>query len=191
MPLSNGISDEILMEQVKYGKRAALALLFDRYKLPLYQFFCYQKLDAPAAEDLVQTVFERMLRYCQSYREGSAVKTWVYQIARNTVKDHWKKFDNQPVGYQKLRIDGQLTIQLAVAAEADADVEQKESLTLLQAALERLSAEQREILVLARLERMPYKELALVLGCTESAVKVKVHRALQELRKWYFKLERI
>ena len=59
---------------------------------------------------------------------------------------------------------------------------------LLKAAFAELPVEKREILTLGMIERMPYKQVAEVMGLTESAVKVRVHRAVKELRAVYMRL---
>ena len=64
----------------------------------------------------------------------------------------------------------------------------REELRLLERALRRLSVEKRETLLLARFGAMPYTEIAETLGCTVSAVKVRVHRAVRELREIYSKM---
>jgi len=84
-------TDEQLMEQVSQENLNALSVLFDRYQVPLYNFFYRQNYDGAFSEDLVQTVFERILKYRQSYVSGMTFRSWMYQIARNAKTDHYKK----------------------------------------------------------------------------------------------------
>jgi RNA polymerase sigma-70 factor (ECF subfamily) len=65
-----------------------------------------------------------------------------------------------------------------------------DELHLLSVAMEKLSDEKREILLLSKYQEMKYKEIGEVLGCTEGAVKVKVFRALQALKAVYVQLEK-
>ncbi|HCZ37602.1 MAG TPA: RNA polymerase sigma factor, partial [Cytophagales bacterium] len=58
-------------------------------------------------------------------------------------------------------------------------------------AMDKLPLEKREIILLSKYEEMKYNEIGEVLGCSEGAVKVKVFRALQELKAIYKQLERI
>jgi RNA polymerase sigma-70 factor (ECF subfamily) len=62
------------------------------------------------------------------------------------------------------------------------DLERDENQMMLQHALDRLPAEKREILLLSKYQDRKYKEIGEILGCSEGAVKVKVFRALQELK---------
>jgi len=59
----------------------------------------------------------------------------------------------------------------------------------LHQALEQLPPDKREILVLSKLKEMKFSEIAQIMGCSESAAKVKAHRALKELRKVYMDIE--
>jgi RNA polymerase sigma-70 factor (ECF subfamily) len=57
-------------------------------------------------------------------------------------------------------------------------------------AMDRLPVDKREILLLSKFQDKKYKEIGEIIGCSEGAVKVKVFRALQELREVYRKLEK-
>ncbi|HLX11690.1 MAG TPA: RNA polymerase sigma factor, partial [Bacteroidota bacterium] len=59
---------------------------------------------------------------------------------------------------------------------------------LLQRALERLPADKREIIVLSKYQDLKYSVIAELLGCSEENVKVRVHRAIAELRKIFMEL---
>lgn len=71
------------------------------------------------------------------------------------------------------------------------EIQQSEELQLLAVAMDKLPLEKREIILLSKYEEMKYNEIGEVLGCSEGAVKVKVFRALQELKAIYKQLERI
>ena len=64
----------------------------------------------------------------------------------------------------------------------------QEELNQLRTALQKLDPEKREVLILSKLQGLKYKEIANLLGCTEGAVKVKVFRALKELKKVFEKM---
>jgi RNA polymerase sigma factor (sigma-70 family) len=70
-------------------------------------------------------------------------------------------------------------------------MQQMEEHQLLSMAMERLPDDKREVLLLSKFQEKKYSEIGEVLGCTEGAVKVKVFRALQELKVIYKQLERI
>ena len=71
------------MMQVKEGGIRQLALLFERYQNPVYRYFLQTVQDQSLSEDLTQNVFERIIKYRNSFREESVFKSWIFSIARN------------------------------------------------------------------------------------------------------------
>jgi RNA polymerase sigma factor (sigma-70 family) len=172
------VSDEDVMLQVRNGEVEMLGVLFDRYQAPLFNFYCKMTQDRTVSEDLVQEVFLRILRYRQTYRPNTTFRTWMYQIARNTRLDQVRKtrpeapFASEPVAPTSLN-----------------SAQQQQEAALLQRALMRLPEDKRELLVLSRFQELKYDEIARLLGCEVGAVKVRVHRALQQLRQIFLQLE--
>lgn len=183
MPGTSTLSDEDLMLQVQRNKLQQAAELFERYQVKLYNFFLYHRFDETTSEDLTQTVFERMIRYRQSYRSEASFRTWLYQIARNvrldTLKSRQQAFSNDFTEVE----------QLAVIEESV--LEKQETNQNLHKAMRHLPDEYREVLVLTRFQQLKYAEVANLLNLTESAVKVRVHRAIKQLRENYFKIEEL
>jgi RNA polymerase sigma-70 factor (ECF subfamily) len=156
-----------------------LGVLFDRYQAPLFNFYSKMTQDRTVSEDLVQEVFLRILRYRQTYRPGTTFRTWMYQIARNTRIDQ----------VRKVRPESPLTSEPLAPTRASDDAERQQEAQLLQRALMHLPEDKREILVLSRFQELKYDEIGRLLGCETGAVKVRVHRALQQLREVYLTLE--
>jgi RNA polymerase sigma factor (sigma-70 family) len=174
------VADEELMVQVRNGEVEMLGVLFDRYQTPLYNFYTKMTQDRAVSEDLVQDVFLRILRYRQSYRPGTAFRTWMYQIARNARLDH----------VRKVKPEEPLTAEPIAAAPSSDWAQQKQEALLLQRALMLLPEDKREILILSRYQELKYEQIARLMSCEVGAVKVRVHRALQQLREIYQQLER-
>src|SRR5476651_981087 len=72
---------------VKAGDLERMSLLFERHHRPLFEFLFHLTQRREASEDMVQTVFYRMLKYRNSFTEGSNFSGWMYHIARNVLKD--------------------------------------------------------------------------------------------------------
>jgi len=178
--MTKPVPDEELMLLVRNGECDMLGVLFDRYQTPLFNFYCKLTGNRAASEDLVQEVFFRILKYRQSYRPGTAFRSWMYQIARNTRLDQARK----------QRPETELDTELAPPAPPADSAQQEQQAALLHRALLQMPEEKREVLVLSRFQDMKYNEIAQLLGCEVGAVKVRVHRALQELREIYARLER-
>lgn len=166
-------SDEELMLSVREGKGEMLGVLFDRYQVPLFNFYSKLTGDWAASEDLVQEVFLRILKYRRTYRPDKPFRTWMYQIARNTRLDH----------VRKKRPDTNWEPDWAPTTQDVDTAQQSQELALLQRALMQMSEAQREVLVLTRFQELGYDEVGELLGCEAGAVKVRVHRALKELRE--------
>lgn len=172
-------SDEELMMQVKDGDTQRLGILFERHQARLYQFCLRMTGSAALAEDLVQDVFTRMLRYSRTFRADSHFLPWAYRLARNATNDHFRKHRHEPPMPEETapQVDGTPGAQdRLVTAEASA---------LLRRALLELPEDKREVLVLSRFHSLKYQEIAELLECSEGAVKVRVHRAVKQLRETY------
>jgi RNA polymerase sigma factor (sigma-70 family) len=176
-------TDENLMLAVQRGEVSQLGVLFDRHHRSLFDFFARVTGSRSTAEDLVQDVFFRILKYRATFREESRFKAWMFHIARNARIDYYRK--KQPDA--ALPEDG----TGAVASRSPLpghELEQEQQAALLECALFKLPAEKREVLILSRYQEMKYEQIAEVMGCEVGAVKVRVHRALKDLREIFLKL---
>ncbi|MEO8473286.1 MAG: RNA polymerase sigma factor [Chryseolinea sp.] len=179
------LSDNALMLKVKDGDLDRLSLLFERYKRPLYGFFYGMNCDSELSEDLVQNVFLRILKYRYLFRGDGDFRTWLYHIARNVNYDNFRKNKIQKkesIEDWEERIEGDMN--------RATEIEKDDELNLLSMAMDRLPEDRKEILLLSKYQDKKYKEIGDIIGCSEGAVKVKVFRALQELRVVYKQLEK-
>lgn len=174
----HSVTDEELMLQVRDGAGETLGVLFDRYQKPLFNFYCKLTGSRALSEDLVQEVFLRILRYGRSYQPGTPFRAWIYQIARNARVDHFRKTRPQT------EFDPDM---LPPVMPTDSAQEQQEA-ALLQEALLRLPEEKREVLLLSRFHELKCEEIARMVGCEVTTVRVRIHRALQELREIFRQL---
>ena len=79
------------MHAVQGGQLDALGELFERHHRPVFHFLSRTTGDAALAEDLVQEVFVRILKYRHTYDVASRFDTWLFRIARNARADHFRK----------------------------------------------------------------------------------------------------
>ncbi|WP_345222380.1 RNA polymerase sigma factor [Hymenobacter koreensis] len=175
-------SDDYLMAQVQANDLDQLAVLFDRYHLPIFNYLLQRtNRDRETAEDLTQTVFERLLKYRTSYQSGQPFRAWIYQLARNVHADHWQRQQRMHTSdLQEVEQQGGFgPSAFAAMTTTERDQNLHEALALLPDA-------QRDILVLHRFQGFSYEEIGQQLACTAGAAKVKAHRALQALRAIYF-----
>lgn len=176
------LSDEEWMLSLSEGNLDGASQLFERYQVRLYNFFLRLGYERAVSEDLTQNVFERLLKYRQSYRNQTAFPSWIFQIARNVSADYYNK--------NRLKMSDFSSTETVADESISVQMEEAENTETLHRAMARLPAEQREILVLTRFQNLKYSEVADILGCTESNAKVKAHRAIKQLRELYFKMEK-
>ena len=168
---------------VKNGDLGKMSLLFERYHKPLFGYLFHQTGQRVESEDLVQTVFYLMLKNRGTFSADGIFRAWMYQIARNTLINSAKK--SKRMVYKADFADNENQL---VENELERNFEQNEARAKLENTIARLPADQREVLILSKYQELPYKEIAEILKTTEGNVKVKVFRAVEELKKIYKKI---
>ena len=174
--------DQELMNEVKNGRVKRLGVLFERHERRLFNFCLRMTGDREASEDLVQEVFMRILKYRHTYRSDSDFTVWTYQMARNACHDHFRRHG------RRAEVGREPPEMASPAATPSEEVEASEEIALLHRALAELPVEKREVLVLGRFRELKYEQVAKLLGCSVGAVKVRMHRAVKELRDVYHRL---
>ena len=189
MPVKTDILQELtdneLMSTIQSGDLKPMDELYRRYRQEVYAYLLGIHRRQALAEDLLQMIFIRVMKYAHRYQNGTNFRHWLFRLAKNVSKDHFLVKSNRPTE------DISKLYQWSAGGRiADQEIIRRESHQLLHQALEVLSPSEREVLVLSKLEGMKYVDIAEILDCSEGAVKVKVFRALKALRKVYLKLEK-
>jgi RNA polymerase sigma factor (sigma-70 family) len=179
------ISDNALMLKVKNGDIDKMGLLYERYNRQLFRFIFNMTRQRELSEDIVQNIFLRMLRYPDGFMGFGEFKTWMYHIARNAVYDHFRKVKRTPEHYDLTNLEERIEGE----QNSDTRLEKEQELKTLETAMDKLSDENRELLILCRFQELKYHEIAKILNTTEGAIKVRVHRALNQLKTNYLKIE--
>jgi RNA polymerase sigma-70 factor (ECF subfamily) len=172
-------TDKELMVAVQNGDLEKLGDLFERHHSRIYSFCFRLTGKAAAAEDLTQETFLRALRYNRTFKGTSDFLPWLYRVARNVANDHFRRRGVPEHGVETLPEVPSGERPVAEALELAEDSER------LRAALDRLPAAGREVLVLSRFEYRKYEEIGQILGCSVGAVKTRAHRALKQLGEIY------
>jgi len=171
------------MMSVRDGEMSNLAPLFDRHSARLYNYYVRLTGDRQLSEDLVQDVFLRIMKYRHTFRGESRFTTWMFSIARNVQVDNARRWSReQPFSHGNDDAPG------SDEPLSDDTVDYRYDAALLRDALLRLSPEKREALILSRYQGLRYTEIAAVSGCSVESVKVRVHRAIHDLRKIFFEM---
>ena len=179
-------SDHALMLAVRDGELDALGELFERHHGPLFGFLLKHTGQRTAAEDIAQTVFQRMLKYRHTYRDEGRFAAWMYHLARRCAADHFRKANAAPHATDPANLQDHADD----APDAGARAAVRDDHALLHTALARLDRDDREVLLLARFQELSFAEIAGILECSVGAAKVRAHRALHSLRTVYLRLQK-
>ena len=162
------------MLKVKLGDLQKLGLLFERYNKNLFGFFFRLTRDAQLSEDLVQGVFERLLKHRETYTGDGSFTSWLFSIARNLHIDHCRK--------EKRNVEVASEDMGNYAQEEIPDDPITSRKLILEQALQQLDEDKRDVLIMSRYQGLMYQEIADIMGTSESAIKVKMFRTMNELR---------
>jgi RNA polymerase sigma-70 factor (ECF subfamily) len=176
--VAGGLSDDrSLLERIRRGDAGGAEELFERYAPALLRFADRMLSDRESAEEVTQEVFVKVISRAHQYDGRAAVSSWLFAIAANACRDRRRRDRRAAI------------VPLDAAAELPARGEGiearlvgRERRTAVRRALEGLSEEQREALVLARYHGLPYAEIARVLGISVGAVKTRIFRAVENLK---------
>ena len=181
----------LLVRRCLAGDAAAWEELVQRHHRRIYNI-CYRFAgSADDAQDLTQEVFIKMYRTLKSYDvEKGAFMTWVTTITRNLLVDHFRKtkqdrvtdsLDAAPSEHEDaMPLSEQIEDQ---SAPPDARAQSQQVGEAVHQALQKLSPDLREAVILRDLQDMDYREIATVLKVPEGTVKSRINRGRAELAR--------
>jgi RNA polymerase sigma factor (sigma-70 family) len=176
--------EQQLIERCLNGQQAAWDELVKLHTARVYGI-CYRFTGSEhEAQDLTQEVFLRVFRSLKSFRVGEGSFTvWLARLSRNLLIDHYRRTKLERATDS---IENQLPMleeKTAMSARSDGLLAAREAGELLQKALQKLSPELRETVILRDLEEMEYREIAQVLNVPEGTVKSRLSRGRAELAR--------
>jgi len=177
-------AETALIERCLNGEQAAWDELVKTYTKRVYGI-CYRFTGRDnEAQDLTQDVFLRVFKSLGSFRagEGSLV-VWLTRLTRNLLVDHYRrsKYDRVTDAIED-RLST-LEERTAQSSRTDGLLAGREAGELLQAALQKLSPELREAVILRDLQELEYREIAQALSVPEGTVKSRLNRGRAELAR--------
>lgn len=184
-------TDEELMLAYGAGDEDALVILFQRYKLRIFNYFLRHLNDRAAAEDLLQSTFLKIHRVRKSYRPTAAFSTWVFTIATNLQRDYKLSARRHPhvVELEEVRVKAAGgsgfagPVMLSDERTPEIGYGKYQIAEQVRRAVQSLPYEQKEVILLAKYQGLKYEEIAEILNITISAAKVRAHRAMRALGK--------
>jgi RNA polymerase sigma-70 factor, ECF subfamily len=164
----------------------ALTELFETYADPIYRLAVQLLGDPTAAEDVVQETFVSALTHRTSFEGRSKLSSWLYRIAYNAALGRLREKRTEPLPEDEPDDDSPLPLPRSLV-EWDLTPEQlqadDEAAEYLQEAVQSLPLKYRVVFFLRDMEDQSTEQTAEVLGLTETAVKVRLHRARLALRE--------
>jgi len=149
---------------------------FEHYGEAVLTYIVLMVRDYNLAEDLTQETFLKAYKAQNHFQQNASVKTWLFAIAANTTKDYLRK--KNPLKYY-------LNLTLHEPDEQpipEQFVTMSETSEQLYLALQQLKPSYREVIVLRKLKEFSTKETAIILGWSESKVKMNLKRALEAMK---------
>ncbi len=159
------------------GDPRSVRALYEQYVTPIYRFIYAKVGNREEAEDLTSQVFIKALRGIDADRDAESIQSWLFQVARTTVADHWR-------GFYRLRADSLDDLLLAgweVPARAELPVTDAEA--RVERILTRLPQRYRDVLTCRFLLNYSVRETAEKMRLSEANVKVLQFRALKRAAK--------
>lgn len=173
-------SAEKLVERTLAGDLGAFDEIVGMYEKRVYNLALRLTRSAEDAEDAAQEAFLRAFRGLRSFRRGATFFTWLYRIAANCAITRVRsrarrgKMESALVSPEEGANPDPPDPRTETPAAA---VARDEKIALVREAVDSLSPEHREVVVLRDMEGLSYEEMAEILGDTLSAVKSRLHRA--------------
>jgi RNA polymerase sigma-70 factor, ECF subfamily len=166
--------DAALVAAAREDPQAFLAL-YDRYFDRVLGYVRLRIRDEPTCEDITSTVFTAALEQLRRFRGDGAFAGWLFQIARNKVRD----VERRPAA---ALLGGEVT-------SSEPDLEERllahERAAQLRIAIRLLTPEQQHLIGLRYGAGLAFDEIGTIVGATSGTVRVRMHRTLEQLRRRY------
>lgn len=174
--------EELVNLYIETQQNAYFERLYERYCDKVYRKCLSFTKDPIRAEDLAHDVFLKLAVKMGSFRGQAKFSTWLYSITYNYCTDHLRSAHLRrevyvDEGWERLDVNVDEDKDLAELAEVEAQQ--------LQRALEQLPADEQTMLLMKYQDDVSIREIAEFNGLTESAVKMRLKRSRDKLRKYY------
>jgi len=178
----NELSDRECVALSQQGDHGAFGTLVRRYQDRVYRFILRMVGSRDEALELTQEAFIKAWEALPGWQPEAEFRTWLFRIASNTATDTLRR--RRVVQFVALDEDYDVP---GDGPDPEAQLQARQRLQALEAALNRLPQEQREIVLLREMEDMSYSEISATLGISEGTVKSRLARAREALIDYYRK----
>lgn len=173
--MSTSSDEKTLIARAQRGDKMAISTLYSTHAPAIYRYVRYRVETDALAEDLTSEVFLRMVRELPRYKyTGAPFSAWLYRIAYNCMMDTFRWQRHESPEELPEDVPSETTDPLDVLAIAEDHAQ-------LRRALQSLSPDYQNVLVLRFVSDVSHNEVAAIMGKTEAAARVLQHRALKAL----------
>ncbi len=152
-------------------------IIYNRYKLRIYNLVLRMARDRAACEDIVQTVFLRLFENMRRIRDRKSISYWLFRTARN---ETFQYFKSKKLRRETIRMDERID-EISSGEDIHEKIEKKEVKSVIFHELEKMPVDQREVFLMKEYGGLSYKEIAAVMEVREDLVKSRLHDVRQRL----------
>jgi RNA polymerase sigma-70 factor, ECF subfamily len=181
-------ADALLVERAKRGEVAAFEMLVVKYQRRIERLVSRMVRDVDLVPDIAQETFIRAYRALPQFRGESAFYTWLYRIAVNTAKKALVELKRDPLVLESSRMSAddaeepsRVENELTDGETPEAVLASKEIAATVNAAIDALSEDLRQAIVLREIEGLSYEEIADVMNCPIGTVRSRIFRAREAI----------
>lgn len=177
-------TDEEIMELFQGGYEEAFTELMKRYKHRIHNFIFNFTKDELDSEDIVQETFFRVYKSRHSYERIAKFSTWLYTIASNLVKSHYRKSTRYATRSIVSMMNAEDYYELQIQdgnAKPDEMLDNKSFMQCVEKSLEVLPAEFKDLVILRDLRELSYEEIMDITGLPMGTVKSRINRGRARL----------
>jgi RNA polymerase sigma-70 factor (ECF subfamily) len=171
-----------VLTRARAGEESALRAIYEDHAAAITRRLAHVTGDHELARDLTQDAFVTAFDKLDSFRGDASLGTWLHAIAFNHLRDRRKRARREQSVWERLR--GRAPMQ---PIEPDRDLQAREELARLQAALARLDDAQRDAFVLRVVEQLSLEEAAKILGARVATISYRAKRAEAKVRAYFEK----
>lgn len=180
------------IQQAQRGDREAFGRLVERHQRRVFSLVYHLLRRREVVEDMAQEIFLKAFLAIRTFNFESSFATWLGRVAVNHCYDHLRRERSSRVKYfsdmteeASQRLEENLQSEPGAGSDVQKQTEAKETVAAL---LSRAAPDDRTILVLKEMEELSVEEIAQIMQLTQTAVKVRLHRArkrmLEDYKRW-------
>ena len=184
--MSSDLNEKQLIQKAKMGDEKSFESLILGCQSKAFNLAIRYLKNEEDAMDALQESFIKIFRHLNSFKEDSRFDTWVYRIVVNTCNDILRKNSSRKTTDSIYRADDDKEMVLEIPDSSGAPEEvydKKEKSEYIMSCMDKLSQDQREIIILRDIQGFSYDEISEILKCSVGTVKSRINRSRLKLRE--------